>query len=401
MAESYDNVVVVKRLTKVFRDFWLREKVTAVADLDLEIRSKEVFGLLGPNGSGKSTTLKMVLGLLFPTRGVISVFGKRPTDVGTKARIGYLPEESYLYPFLNAVETLDFYGRLFHQSRHIRKGRIEMLLDMVGLAAVAYRRVGEYSKGMQRRIGLAQALINDPDLLILDEPTAGMDPIGTRQIKDLIGELAKRGKTVILSSHLLADVEDVCDRVCILYGGRQRRLGSIDELLARRTQTQITIDDLDPATLAEVRQLLEKAGKEAEITTPRDRLESLFLRIVREAKEKKLATGGAVSGGQVAEFLRAEPAEGSRVITELITRAEPVPANQPAEEPQLPPAEEQPARDVLDELTAGKEPPAPAAEPQPETPPAAAKNATRQDDADRGFIDGLIGGADKSNSEDS
>lgn len=393
MAENSDNVVVVKRLTKVFRDFWLREKVTAVADLDIEIRSKEVFGLLGPNGSGKSTTLKMILGLLFPTRGMISVFGKRPTDVRTKARIGYLPEESYLYPFLNAVETLDFYGRLFRQPRHLRKGRIEMLLDMVGLAAVAYRRVGEYSKGMQRRIGLAQALINDPDLLILDEPTAGMDPIGTRQIKDLIVTLAERGKTVILSSHLLADVEDVCGRVCILYGGRQRRLGSIDELLARRTQTQITVDDLDPATLAEVQQLIERAGKEAEVTTPRDRLEALFLRIVREAREKKLATGGAVSGGQVAEFLRAEPAEGREVITELITAAEPAVPEQPSE-PVPQPTEEQPARDVLAELTVGKEPP-PAAEPAHPEPPAD-ETATRQDNADRGIIDGLIGGDSKS-----
>lgn len=397
MAEKNDNVVVVKKLTKVFRDFWLREKVTAVADLDLEIHSKEVFGLLGPNGSGKSTALKMILGLLFPTRGLISVFGKRPTNVATKARIGFLPEESYLYPFLNAVETLDFYGRLFHQPRQLRRSRIDMLLEMVGLTGVAYRRVGEYSKGMQRRIGLAQALINDPDLLILDEPTAGMDPIGTRQIKDLICTLSQRGKTVILSSHLLADVEDVCDRVCILYGGRQRRLGSIDDLLARRTQTQITIDDLDEATLAGVQQLLAQAGKEVDITTPRDKLESLFLRIVREAKEKKLATGGAVSGGRVAEFLRAEPADGREIITELITAAdEPDQPEQPAVE-QLPPQVEETSRELLDELTSNE----PEPEPEPSHSPESPTNKNRQDQADRSIIDDLVGGDDDSKPEDS
>jgi len=399
MAEKNDNVVVVKRLTKVFRDFWLREKVTAVADLDLEIHSKEVFGLLGPNGSGKSTTLKMILGLLFPTRGRISVFGKRPTDVRTKARIGFLPEESYLYPFLNAVETLDFYGRLFHQSRQIRRSRIDMLLDMVGLTGVAYRRVGEYSKGMQRRIGLAQALINDPDLLILDEPTAGMDPIGTRQIKDLICTLARRGKTVLLSSHLLADVEDVCDRVCILYGGRQRRLGSIDELLARRTQTQITIDDLDDTTLRKIQRLLDETGKDVDITTPRDRLEGLFLSIVREAREKKLATGGSISGGKVAEFLRAEtPAGGEKVIRELVTAAvEPEELEPPTEKPteQLLRQVEEPAKEVIEELTSQRKP-APVQEDH--APPEPAE--IREVEADRNIIEGLMGGSD-SKPEDS
>ena len=191
MAESNGAVVVTSGLTKVFKDFWGRPKVTAVADLDLEIRPKEVFGLLGPNGSGKSTTLKMILGLLFPTKGRIAVFGQRPTDVATKSRIGFLPEESHLYPFLDARETLDFFGRLYHQDRYERNRRVDMLLDMVGLTSVAHRRIGAYSKGMQRKIGLAQALINDPDLLIVDEPTSGMDPIGTKQFKDIIRTLAK------------------------------------------------------------------------------------------------------------------------------------------------------------------------------------------------------------------
>ncbi|MHC4234423.1 MAG: ABC transporter ATP-binding protein, partial [Planctomycetota bacterium] len=214
-------VIQTAGLTKVFKDFWRRARVEAVKDLNLEIHRGEVFGLLGPNGSGKSTTIKMLLGLLYPTRGRISVFGKAPTDVAVKSRIGFLPEDSYLYRFLNARETLEYYARLFRQASTMRRERIDRLLDMVGLTHEAKRRVGEYSKGMARRIGLAQALINDPELLILDEPTAGLDPLGTRQIKDVIRDLGQRGKTILLSSHLLADVEDVCDRVVILYGGHQ------------------------------------------------------------------------------------------------------------------------------------------------------------------------------------
>ncbi len=326
MAEDQDNVVVVHMLTKVFRDFWMRVKVTAVHELDLEVRRREVFGLLGPNGSGKSTTIKMILGLLFPTRGKVSLLGHDPTDVAVKAKIGFLPEESYLYPFLNARETLDYYGRLFHQGRHERMRRVDMLLEMVGLSGVAYRRVGEYSKGMQRRIGLAQALINDPDLLILDEPTSGMDPLGARQFKDLIRTLAGRGKTVLVSSHLLGDVEDICDRVCILYGGRKRAMGTISELLAKRNFTQIITQELDANTMAEVRRVVAGANKEVvEVTHPRDRLEALFLRIVQEAQEQRVTTGGAVAGGAVAEFLRGPVGDGQAVVEELVAAAEPAP----------------------------------------------------------------------------
>jgi len=220
---SQDMVVKCIGLTKIFKDFWLRNRVKAVNEIDLDIHRGEVFGLLGPNGSGKSTTIKLILGLLHPTAGRIAVFGKHPRDVKNKQRIGYLPEESYLYPFLNAYETLEYYARLFHQKRGIRKGRIDTLLEMVGLQHVARRPIGEYSKGMQRKIGLAQALINDPDLLILDEPTSGMDPIATADVKRVITSLAERGKTILLCSHLLADVEDVTDRVAIMYGGKVRR----------------------------------------------------------------------------------------------------------------------------------------------------------------------------------
>ncbi|MGA2266254.1 MAG: ABC transporter ATP-binding protein [Phycisphaerae bacterium] len=355
MAETNGAVVATRRLTKVFRDFWLREKVTAVADLNLDIRPGEVFGLLGPNGSGKSTTIKMILGLLFPTRGTISVFGRLPTDVAIKSRIGFLPEESYLYPFLDARETLDFYGRLFRQPRRQRHRRIDMLLEMVGLGSVAYRRVGEYSKGMQRRIGLAQALINDPDLLILDEPTSGMDPIGTRQFKDLIETLGLRGKTVILSSHLLADVEDVCDRVCILYGGRQRAEGDIADLLVRRGLTQITTQQLDEPTLEALRRQLAAAGKTiVDVTSPHDKLESLFLRIVQEAQDQRLATGGALAGGRMAEFLRGQAPEGrgEKILQQLVAAAEvsPPAAGAAPQAPSSAPSPSQTRQSVLEEL---------------------------------------------------
>jgi len=391
------SVVRTVKLTKIFRDFWLREKVTAVCDLDLDLHPREVFGLLGPNGSGKSTTLKMILGLMFPTRGRIAVFGRRPTDVRTKARIGFLPEESYLYPFLNAWETLDFYGQLFRQPRHERHRRIEMLLEMVGLSGVAYRRVGEYSKGMQRRMGLAQALINDPDLLILDEPTSGLDPIGTKQFKDLIRMLAMRGKTVLLSSHLLADVEDVCDRICILYGGRQRREGSVSELLAREDHTQITTDRLDDRTVGRIRQLVETSGSEVlDVTSPRSSLESLFLDIVKEAQTQRLDTGGAVSGGRVAEFLRQDDdteAQGREVIEQLVATSRPAEARRAVETPPPPeePPEDRSEEIVVDELISaatesGDE--APGGTDTAESPPKPPPKAPPQ--ADRGVIDSLL-----------
>jgi ABC-2 type transport system ATP-binding protein len=394
MAETDNSVVKAIHLTKTFRDFWLREKVTAVDELDLDILPHEVFGLLGPNGSGKSTTLKIILGLLFPTRGRVSVFGRAATDVRVKERIGFLPEESYLYPFLNAHETLDFYGRLFHQPRKQRRRRTEMLLDMVGLTSVAFRRIGEYSKGMQRRIGLAQALINDPDLLILDEPTSGMDPIGTRQFKDLIRTLAQRGKTVLLSSHLLADVEDVCDRVSVLYGGKQRKLGDVNELLARRDSTQITTDQLDDATLARVREVLASAGHEVrEVAAPRDKLESLFLRIVEEAQSQKLRTGGALAGGGVAEFLRA-PEEGREVIDRLVAREPEIPVETQAETP-AETAQVEPRADVLGELLSDLEPldaaQPPSTEDEKSSPGAPApEKRPPAPEADRKVIDDLL-----------
>lgn len=295
-------------VTKVFRDFWMRPRVRAVENVDLEVRRGQIYGLLGPNGSGKSTTIKMLLGLLQPTSGRIAVLGKRPKDVQIKKEIGYLPEESYLYRFLSGRETLDYYGRLFRLERRARQERIDMLLDMVGLEAVQHRPVGEYSKGMQRRIGLAQSLINDPQLLILDEPTSGMDPVGARQIKDLIATLAARGKTVLLCSHLLSDVEDLCDRVAIMYGGRVRSEGTCEELLEQEHATLLETSELPDAVLEEVRTVLRRHDLAVvNVQRPRRKLESLFLEIVERARAEGVQTSGARSGGLVAEFLaRAE-----------------------------------------------------------------------------------------------
>src|SRR5436190_19245428 len=205
---AHDVIVETRKLTKIYRDFWGRQKKRALNALDLTIQKGEIFGLLGPNGSGKTTTIKLLLGLLFPTEGDALVFGQPAAQVSKNERIGYLPEESYLYKFLNAEETLDFYGRLFNMDPATRRERAQRLINMVGLSKDKKRILKEYSKGMRQRIGLAQALINDPDLVILDEPTSGLDPLGTRWMKDLILQLRQRGKTVILCSHRLDDVQD-------------------------------------------------------------------------------------------------------------------------------------------------------------------------------------------------
>ncbi|NLX23200.1 MAG: ABC transporter ATP-binding protein [Phycisphaerae bacterium] len=353
MGTDHKPVVQAVGLTKVFRDFWYRSRVVAVDRLDFDIRPNEVFGLLGPNGSGKSTTIKMMLGLLYPTHGRISVLGRPPTDVAIKSRIGYLPEESYLYRFLNARETLDYYGRLFQINRRDRQRRVDQLLEMVGLTRESRRRVGEYSKGMARRIGLAQALINDPDLLILDEPTTGLDPIGTREIKDLIVFLNReKRKTVLLCSHLLADVEDVCQRVAVLYGGRRQAVGPIHELLSQENLTQITTDRLSEGTLHRIRQIVEEEeGKHViSMTAPTARLEAFFLKTVREAQKARPETSGASAGGRIADFLAGGGAEeGQAVVESLIAASEVAPTTGAA---QASPAEveQEPAREVIQEL---------------------------------------------------
>lgn len=282
-----DNVIEIRNLSKIYRDFWGRKKVQAVKSLSLDVHRGEVFGLLGPNGSGKTTTMKMLLGLLFPSSGEMRILGKPATDVSKNERIGYLPEESYLYRFLNADETLDFYGRLFNMSAADRARRSNELIEMVGLATARRRQLKEYSKGMTRRIGLAQALINNPELVLLDEPTSGLDPIGTREMKDLILRLKSEGKTVVMCSHQLADVQDVCDRIAVLYQGELKVLGRVDELLEVRDEMQIRTGNLSDEAIAEVRSVLQKHGiQDPTVQRPRADLEELFLRTVRESGER-------------------------------------------------------------------------------------------------------------------
>lgn len=281
---NQEIVIETRSLSKVYRDFWGRPKVQALKALDLQVRRGEIFGLLGPNGSGKTTTIKLLLGLLFPTEGDALVFGEPTTNVAKNERIGYLPEESYLYKFLNAEETLHFYGRLFKISTSERRKRVNRLIDLVGLSAAKHRQLREYSKGMQRRIGLAQALINEPELILLDEPTSGLDPIGTSEIKELIRDLREQGKTIVLSGHLLADMQDICDRIAILHRGELKELGKVNKLLTVQDVTQIKTRDLPEAALAEIRGVIERYGAEVlAVDHPTTTLEELFLRIVRES----------------------------------------------------------------------------------------------------------------------
>lgn len=387
-------------LTKIFSDWWGRAKVYAVDDLNLQVRQNEVFGLLGPNGSGKSTTIKMLLGLLHPTKGKALVLGGDGKDPKINSRIGFLPEESYLYRYLNARETLDFYGRLFGLPSELRKMRVETLLDMVGLKAVANRSVGTYSKGMARRIGLAQALINDPELLILDEPTTGLDPIGTRQIKDLILKLAQRGKTILLCSHLLADVEDVCDRIAILYGGKIQTQGQVRELLQQSNKVQITAGAISDATVKKIEQLIKDEEAEYEIASPLDKLETFFIKTITAAQQQAQPTSGAVSTTKIGAFLEEQtpvekildklvsapivedssqdaslteqlvydekvvPVHNERLLTELTStekiESQPVVKEQKVDEEQLesrqPPRDGQIKKDILDRLTGPSNP---------------------------------------------
>src|SRR5436309_1525635 len=286
---AHDVVVETRNLTKVYRDFWGRRKKTALNALNLDIRKGEIFGLLGPNGSGKTTTIKLLLGLLFPTSGDALVFGESALTVNKNERIGYLPEESYLYRFLNAEETLDFYGRLFNLTPEVRRKRAGELIDMVGLANDKRRILKEYSKGMRQRIGLAQALINDPEFVILDEPTSGLDPLGTRWMKDLIIDLRAEGKTVLMCSHRLEDVQDICDRIAILYDGELQEFGSVSKLLedAQRIELRangVPVNDELRRDLEAV--IARHGGKLESFGHPTTTLEDLFLRIVQESKAR-------------------------------------------------------------------------------------------------------------------
>ena len=387
--QSSNPIVEAVGLTKVFRDFWMRTKALAVDHIDFEIQPGEIFGLLGPNGSGKSTTIKMILGLLHKTSGRLTVFGRAPSDVTVKKHIGFLPEESYLYRYLNPQETLDYYGRLFGLDRATRKTRIEELLDMVGLSHVAHRPIGEFSKGMARRIGIAQALINDPEFLILDEPTSGLDPIGTKQVKDLLLNLRSRKKTILLSSHLLSDVQDVCDRMVMLYGGTIRAEGSVDELLEDTGRTIIQVPRLKPETIERVEAVIrESEGLAIEkVSQPRQRLEDLFLDIVEQARREHVETAGVTETGQTADFLRVHE-EGEDLISSLTSdapQAAPDRAHEVAEEP--PGAEKKKTtRTVVEGLTT--------AAPEPEVRSREVQgDEAAQPEVDHSMIDDLIDGS--------
>jgi ABC-2 type transport system ATP-binding protein len=375
-------------LTKIFSDWWGRDRVYAVDDLNLQIRYNEVFGLLGPNGSGKTTTLKVLLGLLYPTKGKALCLGGDATNPKISARIGFMPEESYLYRYLNARETLDFYGRLFGLPSKVRKMRIEALLDMVGLKAVANRPIGTFSKGMARRIALAQALINDPDLLMLDEPTTGLDPIGTRQIKDLILHLAKRGKTVLLCSHLLADVEDVCDRIAILYGGKIQSEGKVKELLQQTNKKQIITGSISDTALKRIKQIVRDEQADCVITSPMDKLETFFIRTVTTAQQLSSPTSGAISTTKIGHFL-APQAHPENILDELVsTPVSPEVPSKPPTTKQVVPvetSEPKPDEQLLSKLTeqAGPAESRPVVETKPVEPQAPRKEQIKKSILDR------------------
>jgi ABC-2 type transport system ATP-binding protein len=279
--------VALTGVTKVFPVPFQRRSVIAVRDLNLEVTAGQIYGLLGPNGSGKSTTLKIILGLVPPTRGQAKIFGRDSDQVASRESVGFLPESPYFYKFLTGDETLRFYGKLCGLRGAALKSRVEEMLALVGLTSARKRRLAGYSKGMLQRIGLAQALIQEPALLVLDEPTAGVDPAGAREIRDLILKLKSRGVTVLLSSHLLGQVQEICDRVGILANGVLVREGALGELLTIENQTGLVLENASPGLIDEIEKLVASAGARlVERHLPRTSLERVFLKATEPPKEK-------------------------------------------------------------------------------------------------------------------
>ncbi len=272
--------VSIQKLTKVYPVPLRREKVVAVRDMSFDVGEGEVFGLLGPNGSGKSTTLKVLLGLVRPSSGSAEVFGFPAGAIEARAEVGFLPENPYFYKFLTGEETLRFYGKLCGMRGAALSNRVGELLDLVGLGDALHRRIGGYSKGMLQRIGLAQAIIQDPRLVILDEPTAGVDPAGSRQIRDLILDFKRRGMTVLLTSHLLEQVQEVCDRVGIMARGRLVREGRLDDLVSVGNQTQFIVENAPPDFAAKIEALArESHATLVDARKPQRTLEKVFLEV--------------------------------------------------------------------------------------------------------------------------
>jgi ABC-2 type transport system ATP-binding protein len=282
--------VAVRELTKIFHVPFHRQTVVAVNNLNLQIERGEVYGLLGPNGSGKSTTLKIILGLVSATRGHTEIFGRDSRLVESRQAVGFLPENPYFQKFLSGEETLRFFGSLCGLKGGVLKDRVNELLELVGLTKARNRRLGTYSKGMLQRIGLAQALVHDPRLVVLDEPTAGVDPAGSRDIRDLIFDLKRRGITVLLSSHLLAQAQEICDRVGILANGVLVREGHLEELIAIENQTELVIADASDELVREVESFINRSNaKLVERRKSTTTLERLFLEATRndEARMSK------------------------------------------------------------------------------------------------------------------
>jgi len=279
--------VAVRGLTKVFPIPFHRKSIVAVRDLDLSVQAGEVYGLLGPNGSGKSTTLKIILGLVSPTRGRTEIFGRDSSLVESREAVGFLPENPYFYKYLSGAETLRFFGKLCGLRSRRLEERITELLELVGLTSARDRRLGTYSKGMLQRIGLAQALINEPRLVVLDEPTAGVDPAGSREIRDLIVDLRRRGITVLLSSHLLTQAQEICDRVGILSNGVLVREGQLEDLLAVENRTELVLENAPSELLDDIESLAARA--KAKIVARRKStttLERLFLDATSDNKDQ-------------------------------------------------------------------------------------------------------------------
>jgi ABC-2 type transport system ATP-binding protein len=280
--------VRIENLTKIFPVPLRRQRVTAVRNISFEVRPGEVYGLLGPNGSGKSTTLKILLGLVTPNQGRAMIFGKDSRDYHSRRDVGFLPENPYFYKFLTAAETLRFYGKVCGMGGTILNKRVDELIHLVGLEDARDRRIGGFSKGMLQRIGLAQALIQDPRLVVLDEPTAGVDPAGSHQIRDLILDLKKRGKTVLLTSHLLEQVQEICDRVGIMARGEMIREGALADLVSVKNQTEFVIENATPEIRSQIEHLLQNSpAKLLSTRQPQRSLESVFLELTAPSADRK------------------------------------------------------------------------------------------------------------------
>jgi ABC-2 type transport system ATP-binding protein len=280
--------VRIENLTKIFPVPLRRQRVTAVRNISFEVRPGEVYGLLGPNGSGKSTTLKILLGLVTPNQGRAMIFGQDSRDYHSRRDVGFLPENPYFYKFLTAAETLRFYGKVCGMGGTALTKRIDELIHLVGLEDARDRRIGGFSKGMLQRIGLAQALIQDPRLVVLDEPTAGVDPAGSHQIRDLILDLKKRGKTVLLTSHLLEQVQEICDRVGIMARGEMIREGALADLVSVKNQTEFVIENATPEIRSQIEHLLRNSpAKLLSTRQPQRSLESVFLELTAPSADRK------------------------------------------------------------------------------------------------------------------